>query len=151
MKKFTTSLSILLAGLFLIGFIHNESRAQSSDGPNFEFKAENNRIQLDTMYLNNMNDEVKLEIEFKNKGNKPLIVNKVNGCCGTRITDWTKKPLRPGKKGTIKVQFRVPPRPHQISRTVKAFSNDPAGVKTLNIRGIIKEQNDGSINLGNNN
>lgn len=28
---------------------------QSSNGPSFEFKAENNCVQLDTMYLNNMN------------------------------------------------------------------------------------------------
>ncbi|MBS3775319.1 MAG: DUF1573 domain-containing protein [Bacteroidales bacterium] len=151
MKKITTFLNILLAGLFLIGFIHNESRAQSSDGPSFEFKAENNRIQLDTMYLNTMNDEVKLEIKFENKGDKPLIINKVNGCCGTRITEWTEKPVLPGKEGIIEVQFRVPPRPHQINRTVKAVSNDPEGAKTLYIKGLVKEQDDGSLNLGNNN
>ncbi|MFO7970872.1 MAG: DUF1573 domain-containing protein, partial [Desulfobacterales bacterium] len=140
-----------IIGLFVIGLTHNEIRAQSSNGPKFEFKAENNRIQLDTMYLNNMNDEVKLEIEFENKGNKPLIVNKVNGCCGTRITEWTKKPLRSGESGTIQVQFRVPPRPHQISRTVKAVTNDPDGEKTLRIKGIVAEEDDGSINLGDNN
>ncbi|MGM0573783.1 MAG: DUF1573 domain-containing protein [Bacteroidota bacterium] len=151
MKKYTSFLSILMAGLFVIGLIHKESRGQTANGPRLEFKAENNRVQLDTMYLSQMNDEVKLEIEFENKGNKPLIVNKVNGCCGTRITDWTKKPLRPGESGTIQVQFRVPPRPHQISRTVKAVSNDPDGVKTLYIKGLVKEQDDGSLNLGNNN
>ena len=148
MKKFTPFLSILLAGLFLIGFTHHESRAQSSTGPDLEFKAENNRIQLDTMYLYEMDDMVKLKIEFENKGNQPLIVNKVTGCCGTNIKDWTKKPLQPGKKGTIQVQFRVKPRPHKISRTVKAISNDPEGTKTLRIKGIVKEKDDGSIKLG---
>jgi len=148
MKKFTPLLSILIAGLFLIGLTHNESRAQSSNGAGFEFKAENNRIQLDTMYLNTMDDEVKLEIEFENKGNQPLIVNKVTGCCGTQITDWTKRPVQPGKTGTIQVHFRVKPRPHQISRTVKAISNDPEGAKTIRIKGIVKEKDDGSIKLG---
>ena len=142
-----------LLKLFIIGIVAtlfsiNEVNALVTNGPRLEFKASNNYVQLDTMYLNTMDDEVKLEIEFKNTGNAPLIVNKVDGCCGTRITGWTQRPLRPGEKGTIKVQFRVEPRPHKISRTVKAFTNDPDGVKKLQIKGVVTEKDDGSINLG---
>ncbi len=140
-------LKVFMIGLLAIFLGITESNALTSNGPKFEYKAKNNRIQLDTMYLGTMDDEVKLEIEFENTGDAPLIIRKVDGCCGTRITEWTQRPLKPGEKGTIKVQFRVEPRPHKINRTVKAHTNDPAGVNKLSIKGIVKEKEDGSINL----
>jgi len=140
-------LKVFMIGLLVAFLGIPESNAFTSNGPKFEYKAKNNRIQLDTMYLGTMDDEVKLEIEFKNTGSAPLIVRKVDGCCGTRITEWTQRPLKPGEKGTIKVQFRVEPRPHKINLTVKAHTNDPDGVKKLKIKGLVSEQDVGSIIL----
>ncbi len=150
MKNITRFFGVLVAGILLVGMANNSTLADTKGKPKLEFKAEKNRIQLDTMYLSEMDDEVNIEIEFENTGDQPLIVNKVTGCCGTQIKYWPKQPILPGKEGTIQVYFRVPPRPHQISRTVKAISNDPEGAKTLRIQGIVKEKDDGSIKLGNN-
>jgi hypothetical protein len=146
MKKISIFIGILLAGLFVIFLAKNESMAQSANGPKLVFKAEDNRIELDTLYLEFMED-IRLEIEFENKGNKPLIVHKVNGCCGTNVKEWTEKPLRPGEKGEIIVQFREPAKPHRISRTVTALSNDPEGAKKVSIDGIVQEKDGGSIQL----
>lgn len=151
MKNITHLSGILIVVVLLFYTDGNLTKANTKEKPKLEFMSENNRIQLDTMYLNEMDDEVNIEIEFENTGDRPLIVNKVTGCCGTQIKGWTKQPILPGKKGAIQVYFRVPPRPHQISRTVKAISNDPEGTKTLRIQGIVKEKDDGSIKLGNNN
>ena len=148
MKKNTKLFIFLIAGMLLVGLFNNSTLANTKGYPELKFKAENNRFQLDTMYLSEMDDEINIEIEFENTGNQPLIVNKVTGCCGTQIKDWTKQPVLPGKTGTIQVHFRVKPRPHQISRTVKAISNDPEGAKTIRIKGIVKEKDDGSIKLG---
>ncbi len=125
----------------------SKNYAIGSNGPLFEYIAKDNTIELDTIYLDEMKDVIELEVEFENKGDAPLIVNKVSGCCGTQVTNWTKKPLMPGEKGTITVKFREPPRPHKISRTVSAVTNAPGGEKKLTIKGVIAEQNDGSINL----
>lgn len=150
MKKITTFIGILLTGLFLLFFTNYESSAQSPSGPKMVFKAEENCIDLDTLYLEFM-EEIRLEVEFVNKGNESLVVHKVNGCCGTNIKKWTRKPLRPGERGTIVVQFREPARLHRISRTVKALSNDPKGVKKLRIEGVVQKQDDGFIQLGDKN
>ena len=147
MKKITTFIGILLTGLFVIFLTHIEGRAQSASGPQLMYRAEDNRIDLDTLYLEFMED-IRLEIKFENNGDEPLIVHKVNGCCGTNVKKWTERPLRPGEKGTIVVQFREPAKPHRISRTVKALSNDPEGVKTVSIDGVVQKQDDGSIQLG---
>lgn len=118
----------------------SETNAQTSADPKLVFKAENNHIKLDTMYIDEMSTSKEMEIEFENKGDKPLIVNRVSGCCGTRIKEWPKEPLKYGETGTIKVEFRIAPRPHRVSRTVTAISNDPEKAKTLKITGIVTEK-----------
>jgi hypothetical protein len=79
----------------------------------------------------------KFEIEFVNKGDAPLLVSQVRGCCGTRITEWTTEPVMPGKKGLIKIEFRLNPHPQTISRTLTVLSNDPEGMKIYRIRGQV--------------
>lgn len=147
MRKFKLLISYLALILMVDGISNNISFAQSDNGPKFEFLANDNRMLLDTIYLDWIED-IQLDIEFVNKGDKPLVVQNVTGCCGTQITDWTKKPLLSGEKGTITIEFRVPPRPHKISRTVRAETNDPDGAKTLHIIGVVAEpKEEGTIQL----
>lgn len=134
--------------IFMVVYISsNIILAQPNSGPKFEYLAEDNRIEMDTLFLD-WAEDVQLDVEFINKGEKPLIVKNVSACCGTQIKEWTQKPLLPGEKGTITVEFRVPPRPHRISRTVKAITNDPDGTKTLHIVGVVIEpKEEGVIDL----
>lgn len=104
-----------------------------------ELKFEKDMELLDTLYVNELETQ-KLEIEFENKGDEPLVLSYVRGCCGTRIKSWTKEPVMPGEKGKIEVEFRLAPRPHKISRTVSVMSNDPEGMKVFRIRGEVVEQ-----------
>lgn len=145
MKK----LIITLSFLFVVLALDTTIKAQTPDGAKFEFKAKNNQMMLDTLYIDNLPDPVNLKIEFENKGTAPLVVMKVSGCCGTNVTDWTQRPLKPGEKGIIHVSFRVPPRPHKIGRNITVISNDKEGKKKLNIIGVVTESDDGSLNLGN--
>ncbi|MEE4197445.1 MAG: DUF1573 domain-containing protein [Bacteroidales bacterium] len=143
MKKIISAAFILLA-IFLCT---DQNFARPNSGPKFEFLAENNRLVLDTIYLD-WTEEVQFDVEFINKGDQPLVVFNVTGCCGTQITGWTQQPVLPGEKGSISVEFRIPPRPHRISRTVKAQTNDPEGAKTLDIIGVVAEpKEEGTIDL----
>ncbi len=126
-------------GLFGMASLSSDNLAKASDGPKFEYKDENNRIDIGTIYIGEKN-EVNLEIEFENTGEQPLVVSHVRACCGTRVVDWTKEPISPGEKGVIEVHFRVAPRPHNINRSVIAMSNDPDGQKVLRIRGRVEER-----------
>jgi hypothetical protein len=65
----------------------------------------------------------RLTLTVHNDGKAPLILRKVEGCCGTNITDYTKEPILPGKTGSVSVYFRVEPKPQSISRTVTIHSN----------------------------
>lgn len=91
-------------------------------GPFIRF--EPSEINIGSIPTSDVTEDIgNVEIEFYNDGIQPLILNQVTGCCGTRINDWTRKPVAPGQKGTIKIWFRVSPHPHRISRTITVQSN----------------------------
>lgn len=44
---------------------------------------------------------------FKNKGKAPIILNDVKASCGCTIPEWTRTPVAPGEKGSIKVTYNT--------------------------------------------
>jgi hypothetical protein len=49
----------------------------------------------------------KLEVSFrfKNSGNKPLVIQRVQASCGCTIAEQPTEPIAPGEEGTIKASF----------------------------------------------
>lgn len=93
----------------------------SVDGP---FIAVVDTVNLSEVTIDDLSDDFgRIQISVRNTGTKPLILNKVFGCCGTNIKEWPKAPILPGKEGVIKVEFRTEIRPQRISRTVTIESN----------------------------
>jgi len=45
------------------------------------------------------------EYEFKNTGNAPLQILRVDASCGCTTPEWPKRPILPGKEASIKVTF----------------------------------------------
>ncbi len=83
--------------------------------------------------------EAKLTIKFSNTGNQPLVVSNVRGCCGTRVIDWTKEPIMPGKYGTVKIEFEILPKIQTINRTVTIMSNSVNSPDIYKIKGEVVE------------
>lgn len=50
---------------------------------------------------------VTYEFEFTNVGSKPLVLTDVKASCGCTTPSWTKEPVMPGQKGTIKAQYNM--------------------------------------------
>jgi hypothetical protein len=127
---------ISLIGLMLI--IGMSLSAQNNKGP--EFKWEEDIYDYGTIYLDDM-PETKLDITFSNAGDEPLVLTNVRACCGTRVREWPREPIMPGEEGTIKIEFRLAPRPHRISRTVIATSNvDGNSSHIFRIRGEVAQR-----------
>ncbi|HPV57763.1 MAG TPA: DUF1573 domain-containing protein, partial [Tenuifilaceae bacterium] len=81
-------------------------------------------ISLGEIFVNDLTDEHgRIQVKVSNKGNRPLILKNVSGCCGTNIKSWPKAPILPGKDAQIYVEFRTEPRPQKISRTITVESN----------------------------
>jgi len=106
----------------------------AGQGPRLQFIKESEnigRVLADDPIL------IQLSIEFTNSGDQPLIISNVRGCCGTRILEFSKNPILPGQKGTIKVDLNVLPGTYAIDRAVNVLSNDPEGMKIFHIFGDV--------------
>ncbi len=133
MKTLTRKLFVVFV---VLGISVSLAGAQESKGAILQFTED--AKDLGTLYTDKL-EPVKMEIEFTNDGDEPLVISHVRGCCGTRIKDWTREPVLPGEKGVVNIEFRLAPRAHRISRTVSVMSNDPAGMRVFRIRGEVAE------------
>ena len=76
------------------------------------------------------------EFEFQNIGKEPLVLSDCRSSCGCTVPSWTREPILPGKKGTIKVKYdtkRVGP----INKTITVMSNAKTSSVVLRIQGTI--------------
>ena len=48
---------------------------------------------------------VTVEYTITNTGNEPLVLTNVTTSCACAVADWTKEPIAPGAKGTVKASF----------------------------------------------
>jgi hypothetical protein len=78
--------------------------------------------------------------EFKNTGDKPLILNNVKATCGCTTPEWTQDPIAPGKTGSIKVSYNPQNRPGAFTKSVNVFSNSEPSVVVLNITGTVEQK-----------
>jgi len=134
--------NIILVSLFIVIFSFYSSAQKSIQGPSLKFTKENHNYGK--VHIDNLPDG-KIDIEFTNDGNQPLVLSNVKACCGTRVLDWPKEPILPGKKGTIKIEFRLQPRVQTISRTVTVFSNSPNSPDIFRITGEVTEESQSLI------
>jgi hypothetical protein len=77
------------------------------------------------------------DYEYVNTGNAPLIISNVQASCGCTTPFWTKEPVMPGKKGTIKASFNSAGRPGPFNKSVTVTSNAAEGTKMLTFKGVV--------------
>ena len=75
--------------------------------------------------------------EFVNTGNKPLIIVDALASCGCTRPEFPTKPIKPGKKGKIKVTYSPIGRPGAFRKQVKVKTNGREGRTTLIIEGTV--------------
>ncbi len=117
--------------------------------PYLRFEPE--EVQLGTFNVNEISDDLgEVDIKVHNDGAKPLILNRVTACCGTRVKERPSQPIAPGEEGIIKISFRVAPRAQRISRTVTVYSNAANGnMLRVRIKGeiVMADTSEGEIDL----
>ncbi|MFP4287850.1 MAG: DUF1573 domain-containing protein [Bacteroidales bacterium] len=111
--------------------------SQESEGAVLKFEEE--VLDLGELYTDEVS-QTKLDIQFTNEGDKPLVLSNVRGCCGTRIHEWPHEPVLPGEEGTIKIEYRIAPRAQKISRTVTVTSNAEKPNSVFRITGQVVER-----------
>lgn len=83
------------------------------------------------------NGPVSCTFEFTNTGDKPLLIIDATASCGCTRPEYPSKPIKPGKKGKIKVTFSPIGRPGAFKKTVKIKTNGKERTTTLIIKGTV--------------
>jgi hypothetical protein len=114
----------------VLGFALNAS-AQDSQKAEFKFNEEKHdfgKIPQGT--------PVTTVFEFTNIGQEPLILTSVRPSCGCTIADYTKTPVLPGQKGTIKITYNAAVA-YPFNKNITVTSNAKTPEKILVIVGEV--------------
>lgn len=79
--------------------------------------------------------------EFKNTGNKPLIIVDAVSSCGCTTPNYTAQPIKPGKTGKVTVSYNPKGRIGAFRKSVKVKTNGEERVSTLVITGTTVGKN----------
>ncbi|MCF8257844.1 MAG: DUF1573 domain-containing protein [Flavobacteriales bacterium] len=78
------------------------------------------------------------EFVFTNSGKEPLVISDAKGSCGCTVPEWSKEPIAPGQKGSIKVMYDTK-RIGNFQKTVTVTSNGSEAPVVLTIKGLVNE------------
>ncbi len=74
---------------------------------------------------------------FKNTGDAPLVINRVQASCGCTTPSWTREPILPGNTGVITAAYNPANRPGTFIKSISVFSNAGTQPTLLTIRGDV--------------
>ncbi len=74
---------------------------------------------------------------FRNTGKEPLVISNATASCGCTVPEYTKEPVKPGGKGSIKVTYNAAGLGNFV-KTVTVSSNAKKPTVTLTINGEVK-------------
>lgn len=78
---------------------------------------------------------------FTNIGKTPLIINQAIASCGCTIPSYTKEPIMPGEKGTVKVTYNGKGKfPGHFKKSITIRTNGKVEMVRLYIEGDMKEE-----------
>ena len=78
--------------------------------------------------------------EFINTGDKPIIIHDVKTSCGCTTPHWTKRPVPPGAKGKITVEYQTLNSPGKFQKSIYVYSNAKNSPVKLTIKGEVLEK-----------
>ena len=78
---------------------------------------------------------------FTNIGKAPLIINQAIASCGCTIPSYTKEPIMPGEKGTVKVTYNGKGKfPGHFKKSITIRTNGKVEMVRLYIEGDMEEE-----------
>ena len=116
----------LLAAILLVSCQNNDKKAAAAAG------SPRDSSQLTTVqWLDSARDFGKIQegqrlevaFRFRNTGNKPLVIEKVQPSCGCTVAEQPKEPIQPGGEGQIKASFNSEGRVGTNHKTLFVYAN----------------------------
>ena len=77
---------------------------------------------------------------FTNTGTAPLIINNAVASCGCTVPSYSKAPIKPGEKGTVKVTYNGKGKfPGHFKKTITLRTNAKMDMYRLYVEGDMEE------------
>lgn len=76
------------------------------------------------------------EFEFENKGKSPVVIEKVTVTCGCTTPQYSREPVRPGGRGTIRIAYNPEGRPGAFRKDITIQSSG-GGRNVISITGEV--------------
>ncbi len=83
---------------------------------------------------------VSCTFNLANKGAKPVVIYNVSTTCGCTDVEWTREPIRPEGKGTIKVTYSNDEGPYPFDKSITVYMSDEKKPVILKLRGVSNEK-----------
>ncbi|MFD0963817.1 DUF1573 domain-containing protein [Pseudofulvibacter geojedonensis] len=84
-------------------------------------------------------DQVETTFNFKNTGEKPLVIVGIKGSCGCTIpNDWPREAIAPGGEGKFSVKFNSRGKKNLAQQTVTITANTEKGRETVKIKAMVE-------------
>ena len=78
---------------------------------------------------------------YTNTGDKPLVINQAVASCGCTVPEYTKEPVQPGQKGSIKVTYNGTGKfPGHFKKSITIRTNGKVEMTRLYIEGTMEEK-----------
>ena len=103
-------------------------------GTGAEIEFEKSYVDFGTLKVG---DVKVVTITFKNIGKKPLILDDMISSCDCTTVEWSKEPIMPGQKGTIKARYSAK-NVGLISKRLTVLSNANTDRVILQLKGEVK-------------
>lgn len=87
--------------------------------------------------INESDGRVTHSFTGENRGAKPVAILDVVTTCGCTVPEFSKQPILPGGKSTIKVTFDPANRPGTFAKDLTVYSTERKKIATLTIRGNV--------------
>ncbi|MCQ2383198.1 MAG: DUF1573 domain-containing protein [Clostridia bacterium] len=112
----------------------SSSNKSTYTGTGAEIKFDKLTVDFGTLKVG---DVKVVTVTFTNIGKKPLILDDVISSCDCTTVEWSKQPVMPGKKGTIKAKYTAKNK-GLISKRVTVLSNANTDRVILQLKGEVK-------------
>lgn len=107
---------------------------QKPEGPLPAFSFEKTEHDFGTI---KEGEVVSYTFKFKNTGEAPLIISKVQPSCGCTAPDWSKEPIPVGGEGFVKVEFDSNGKPNIQNKSVTVTANTWPQTMTLRFKAMV--------------
>ncbi|MDH5474723.1 MAG: DUF1573 domain-containing protein [Cyclobacteriaceae bacterium] len=135
------TLIAFIFGTFVVfgAWAQEEAAAEPAKGPVITFEEE-------TFDFGDISqgDKVEHVFNFENTGVEPLIITNVQTTCGCTAPEWSRDPIIPGQKSSIKVAFNSAGKMGRQNKVITILSNTTSANNKITITTNILPKKEGN-------